>query len=159
MDWGLNEYFEPVAAESARPERELVPDGRHAFKVERASQEGPMVKVVLAHEDRRYGWVWCRMSQDREIGQRIAASLRAALGMTPDQWRDAAIDDIVGRHVEAEIYHQVKGETTYVNVRRFHAVEEPAAAPAPPAKPVAKRTATQKADAASATVKDDGIPF
>jgi len=157
MDWGLNEYFEPVAAEPARPERELVPDGRHHFKVERASEEGATVKVALSHDDRRYGWVWCRMRQDHEIGQRIAASLRTALGMSPDEWKRSAIDDIVGRHVEAEIYHQVKGETTYVNVRRFHAVEEPAALP--PAKPVAKRTATQKADAASATVKDDDIPF
>lgn len=158
MDWGLNEYFEPVAAEPARPERELVPDGRHAFKVERASEEGSTVKVALSHDDRRYGWVWCRMRQDHEIGQRIAASLRTALGMSPDEWKRSAIDDIVGRHVEAEIYHQVKGETTYVNVRRFHAVEEPAALP--PAKPVAKpaaRTTTKKADAVGRD--PDDIPF
>ena len=156
MDFGLNEYFEPVAADPARPERELVPDGRHAFKIERASQDGQLFKVTLAHADNRYGWVWCRMSQDREIGQRMAASLRTALGMSPDEWQRAAIDDIVGRHVEAEIYHQVKGETTYVNVRRFHAVEEPAAPPPPP-KPVAKRTPTQKADAAGKN--PDDIPF
>lgn len=153
MDWGLNEYFEPVAAES-RPERELVPDGRHHFKVERASEEGSLVKVALVHDDDRYAWVWCRMRQDHEIGQRIAASLRTALGMSPEQWQRSKLDDIVGRHVEAEIYHQVKGDTTWVNVRRFHAVEEPAAAP-PPAKPA--RTPAKKADAVGHA--NDDIPF
>jgi hypothetical protein len=157
MEWGLNEYMEPVESDSARPDRELVPEGRHSFQIDRANENGPIVTVVLAHADNRYRWVWCRMLQDREIGRRIASSLRVALGISAEEWKRAAIDDLVGRHVEAEIYHQVKNDTTWANVRRFHAAEPPAAPQ--PAKPAARRTPLQKADAASSTVKDDDIPF
>lgn len=156
MEWGLNEYFEMVpVAETARPPRELVPDGPHVLRIERASEEGQLVRVTLAHDDKRYGWVWCNMYQDRDMGRRLGTELRVALGMTPEQWRTAKLDDIVGRRVEAEIYQQVKGTTTYVNVRTFRAApDQPATA-----RPVARRTATKKADAASASAPDDDIPF
>jgi hypothetical protein len=157
MEWGLNEYFEMVPAATARPERELVPDGTYVMKIERASEAGPLVKVALSHDDSRYGWVFANMYQDREIGQRLGTELRIALGMTPEEWRTSKIDDIVGRRVTVEIYQQVK-DRTYVNVRRFKPAPEPAAAAAPPpaAKPAARTTA-KKADAVGHD--PDDIPF
>lgn len=154
MDWGLDEYFEPVAIDAAKPPREMVPEGVHVLAVKQASQEGSLVKLALVHDDARYGWVWCNMYQDRDFGKRLASELRKALGMTPEQWRTAAIDDIVGRRVECEIYHRVDGQRTYVNVGRFKPA--PVTAAPEPAKPAA-RTARAKADAVGHD--PDDIPF
>ena len=154
MDWDLNEFFEPVAVE--REERELVPDGEHEMRITKVVEDAKRLRVDLAHSDKRYALVFADMPKGVGWAAKIVGELVAALGMTPAEWRAARPETFKDRRVVARVYHKVGNSgRTFVNVGGFSAVAEEAA-PAP--KPVAKRTATQKADAVG-NVPDDDIPF
>lgn len=170
MDFGLDDDFPPQPANDSRPpERELVPEGDHAFQIREVIDHGDKVEFRLVHDDRRFGWVFPKPPKNVDWGKRILSSLRKALGMTREEWAAGEITDLVGRRVRARIYHKAGTNKTWVNVAEFlppeNHVETATAAPvveravAPPTpRPAPRRTATQKADAASAA-PDDDIPF
>lgn len=173
MDWGLDDDFPPVAVrdDSRPPERELVPEGDHALQIREVIDHGEKVELRLVHDEKRFGWVFARTPKAADWGRRILSSLRKAVGMTREEWAAGEITDLVGRRVRARIYHKAGNGTTWVNVAEFMpaepVVETATAKPtveravAPPTlrtTPPARRTATQKADAASGA-PDDDIPF
>lgn len=151
MDWP-DEEFKPAADAK---QRENVPEGRHRFEIVRASEDGPKLKLSLAlvgpdgQPDRRFGWVWDNPLRDKDWGRRRVASLAAALGLSPAEWKATAVADLEGRQVEAEIVHKQGDRTVWVNVDRYHA---PAAAATQAAKPARKPAAAQ-------ALATDDIPF
>jgi len=171
MDWGLDDDFPPVAVQddTRAPERELVPEGDHAFRIKEVIDHGEKVELRLVHDDRRYGWVFARLPKTANWSRAIFSSLRKSLGMSRDEWAAAPITDLAGRRVVARIYHKAGNGKTFVNVAEFKPSEpvvetattspavERAVAP-PSSRSTVKRTATQKADAAAA-MPDDDIPF
>ena len=171
MDWGLDDDFPPVTVrdDSRPPERELVPEGDHAFQIREVIDHGDKVEFRLVHDEKRFGWVFSRLPKAADWGRRILSSLRKAVGMTREEWAAGEITDLVGRRVRARIYHKAGNGKTFVNVAEFlpaeQVVETATAKPtvelavAPPtARSVSRRTAAQKADAAAA-MPDDDIPF
>lgn len=174
--WGIDDDFADGAADAAPPTRELVPKGDHAFTIKAVIDEPDLVEIRLAHDDRRYGWVFAKMPKQATWARRILSSLRTALGITREAWAGLPITELEGLRVKARVYHKAgtKGGT-FVNVGEFlpgaaaapvetatakppHAsYVEKAIAPLAGRAPV-KRTPTKKADAA-ASMPDDDIPF
>lgn len=171
MDWGLDDNLIGVVRDDSRPpERELVPEGDHAFQIKEVIDHGDKVELRLAHDDKRFGWVFAKTPKAVDWGRRILSSLRQVVGMTREEWAAGEITDLVGRRVRARIYHKAGNGRTFVNVAEFlldpaALVETATAKPqveravAPPSSrsPV-KRTATQQVDASSRMPGDD-IPF
>ena len=170
MDWGLDDNLIGVVRDDSRPpDRELVPEGDHAFQIKEVIDHGDKVELRLAHDDKRFGWVFARTPKAVDWGRRILSSLRQVVGMTREEWAAGEITDLVGRRVRARIYHKAGNGRTFVNVAEFlpadPVVETATAKPqveravAPPSSraPV-KRTATQQVDASSRMPGDD-IPF
>jgi hypothetical protein len=155
MDWVIDEYFDMVPEQAAEEPQYLeVPEGEHVFRIHEATSK-PLV-VKLAHEDRRYGLVWFNPPDGAEWAKRLVVELAKALGMDAAAWKAATPEQLKGRRVVARIYHKAgNAGRTFVNVGGF----SPAQAEAEPTKPVAKRTPTQKADAASGVMPNDDIPF
>jgi hypothetical protein len=160
-----------VRDDSRPPERELVPEGDHSFQIREVIDHGDKVELRLAHDDKRFGWVFARTPKAVGWGKRILSSLRQAVGMTREEWAAGEITDLVGRRVSARIYHKAGNGRTFVNVAAFlpgenaTRVETATAKPqveravAPPAsRALVKRTATQQVDASSRMPGDD-IPF
>ena len=171
MDWGLDDDFPPVAVrdDSRAPERELVPEGDHAFQIREVIDHGDKVEFRLVHDEKRFGWVFSTLPKAADWGRRILSSLRNAVGMTREEWAAGEITDLVGRRVRARIYHKAGNGRTFVNVAEFLPAEpvvetatakpqvERAVAP-PTSRPPVKRTATKQVDEASRMPGDD-IPF
>lgn len=169
MDWGLDEDTPDVVRDDSRaPERELVPEGDHAFQIKEVIDHGEKVELRLAHDDKRFSVVVARIPKD-DWGRRILSSLRKAVGMNREEWAAGEITDLVGRRVSARIYHKAGRDRTFVNVAEFLPAEpvietatakpqvERAVAPPSSRAPV-KRTATKQVDASSRMPGDD-IPF
>lgn len=168
--WGLDD-FPPVetANDSRPPEREMVPEGEHAFQIREVIDHGEKIEIRLVHDDKRFKWVFAKPQVKADWGRRLLSSLRQACGMTREEWAAAEITDLAGRRVRARIYHRPANGTTWANVAEFKPAEpvvetatatpkvERAVAPLTP-RPAPRRTATQKADAAAA-MPDDDIPF
>jgi hypothetical protein len=155
MDWDFSEGFDEPAAPTTT-ERELLPEGTHELLIKEV-RVGDLLEVRLAHEDRRYGWVFCRLPKDASWAKTIGRSLVAALGMDDAKWKAADPSDVADRLVQAELYHKVgRDGRTWVNVRRFLPVEKPAAAPIKKSPP---RTAGEKAMKQAMETSSDDIPF
>jgi len=157
-DWGFDD-IEQVAATpepQATGNRELVPEGRHTFRIERAGEDDQALKVTLVHSDKRLGWVWDTLAKGNGIAKARLASLLRALGVQLEAWRQMDPGDLIGRSVEAEIYHKVGSKGgTFVNVRQYY--ELPAVAKAE--KPAAARSQAAKAHKATTEGNADAIPF
>jgi len=131
------------------PDRELLPEGRHVLEIKLVDDDGQRLQVRLAPSERRYGWVFCRLPHGQSWAGRIAASLARALGVTAAGWDEAVQSgDLVGRRVEARVYHRATATGTWVNVGEFHAAAEE---PKPTRAPAARRAEAAKAS--------DDIPF
>ncbi len=157
MDWGRDDIADEPQAAKPATERELVPEGLHDFRIREVLEDDARVELRLVHDDKRFGWVFCKLPKDADWAKRIASGLRKSLGITADDWANMQAGDLAGRRVAAEIYHKVgKSGPTWVNVRKFVAVErpEPPAAAQPRSKPAMAAAAFK----ASATSGDD-IPF
>ena len=157
MDWVLDDE----AFEQATPaaDRELVPEGEHEFKIERASEDAKHLGLAMSHADKRYKWVWPNLPKGTDLGTRLGSELRRALGMTREEWHRHAIDDMVGRRVVAEVYHRVVDSgRTFVNVRKFHPAKDPAPAVERAVAEPSSRTPV-KPPARLANVPEDDIPF
>lgn len=166
--WGIDDDFGDTATTDAKePERELVPEGDHTFTVKAVIDEPDRVEIRLAHDDRRYGWVFAKMPKAANWAKRILSTFRTASGITREAWAGTTLADFEGLRVKARVYHKAGNNgRTFVNVGEFL----PGAAAAPvetaTAKPAveravaqpARRTPTKKADAA-ASMPDDDIPF
>ncbi len=161
-DWGFDDIDQVAATPEpqATGTREMVPEGRHGLKIERAGEDDASLKITLAHPDKRLGWVWDTMPKGNGIAKARLASLLRALGVQLDDWRRMDPGDLVGRHVEAEIYHKVgtKGGT-FVNVRKYYEPEPVAPAAKPATKPAAARTQAAKAHREVTEGDADVIPF
>ena len=156
MDWGFEDFPTEEPATPAAVEWKLVPEGTHAFQITRVSETDTNLSVVLAHEDKGLSWVWCSLPKDKDWAARMVGTLARALGMSPAEWKATAAGDIVGRRVEAEIYHRI-GNTgkTFANVRKF--------LPPAEAAPAKRAPARSQAAKAHAEITEQGgtdvIPF
>lgn len=150
MDWDFGGVDMEQPAQGTRLDRELVPEGTHTFSINSVSDTPTHFEVVLAHSEPRYGWVWVKLPKGQEWAQRIGASLAAALGLSPAEWKATEIGSLVGRWVNCEVYHKAGNSgRTFVNARKFHA--PPAEIPAARAKPAPRPAAK--------AIPDDSIPF
>lgn len=158
--------FDDTAAESG-----VIPDGTHECEitkvktVTRKADGRELLVLTLRDSDQRWDEVQRFLDPSEKRDHKLAMQLLDALGLG----RDADLDDaMVGRRVKVVTKRAVKdGEPVLdangvqrVYVNAFAASAAPAWEQAPPAeerKP-AKRTPTQKADAASGASGDD-IPF
>lgn len=169
--WWEDAQKESPAGDAAPPARELVPEGEHEFQVKQTIDTDERLEVRLAHKDRRYGWVFCKLPKDASWAKRIAKGLAATLGVAPADWRDfVSSGDMAGRRVRARVYHKAGNSGgTFVNVGEFLPLDAappvieravaPAAGRAPVSRPAeTRKTRTQAADAASGASGDD-IPF
>lgn len=178
----MGEWYEfddepgPDESAEARKEYELVPDGVHEFAIKHQENGDGVLKLRLSHTDSRYGMVFCDMYARRKKDglpnkktKGLCRELAAALGLTGAEWAAAVrAGDLVDGRVRARTRQwQPDSGRTKVQVDEFLPLEQAAPvverAVAPPADraPVTKppRTKAAKADAASATVPDDDIPF
>jgi hypothetical protein len=168
-NWGIDDEIDTNATDASPPTRELVPEGDHEFTVKAVIDTAERVEIRLAHDDRRYGWVFANLPKTASWSRKILSSLRTALGITREAWAGLPIADLEGLRVKARAYHKAGDHGTWVRVAEFlpceAAIETATAKPAveravapPAARAPVKRTATQKADAAAA-MPDDDIPF
>lgn len=156
MDWGRDDIADEPQAAAPATERELVPEGLHDFRIREVLEDDARVELRLVHDDRRFGWVFCKLPKDADWAKRIASSLRTSLGISPEDWATMQAGDLAGRRVAAEIYHKLgKTGATWVNVRKFVAVERAEPKPAAARSQPAKAAAAFKASASS----PDDIPF
>jgi|688.fasta_scaffold108494_3 hypothetical protein len=156
-DWFDDVDFPPQATEAALPpgEREQVPEGEHALEIKKVLDHDDKLEIRLAHAERRYGWVFCRLPKSADWAKRIAHELRVALEI-PKGGLVAAIEagDLEGKTVIARIYHRATDRGTFVNVGGFKgAVQPPEPAAKKPRGEAAKSLAAFKEN-----VTDD-IPF
>jgi len=147
-EW-FDDFSEAPQAEPATRDREMVPEGEHAFEIKATIDEPTRLQIRLAHPEARYGWVFCNIYKDADWAKRLAHELREAMGVPKGGLMSAVADgSLVGRTVVARIYHQVKPAGTYVNVGNFK--------PAAPAPATAKK---RQSKAAATQFPDDDIPF
>lgn len=169
--WSIDDEKAPAEAEasdSRAPVRELVPEGEHDLQIKAVIDHGDRLEVRLAHDDKRFGWVFQRLPKGPGWSKRLTRSLAEALAIQPEEWEKAIkAGDLTGRRVVGRIYHKAGDGKTWVNVgefKRTEALAEAVAAPvveravAPPSpRATPARTATKKADAAGHD--PDDIPF
>jgi hypothetical protein len=133
-DWFDDVDFPPQPAEAAPPpgEREQVPEGEHAMEIRKVIDHDDKLEIRLAHGERRYGWVFCRLPKSADWAKRIANELRVSLSI-PKGGLMAAIEagDLEGKTVIARIYHRATDRGTFVNVGGFKGAVQP---PEPAAK-------------------------
>jgi hypothetical protein len=156
-DWFDDVDFPPQATEAALPpgEREQVPEGEHAMEIKKVIDTDERLEVRLAHAERRFGWVFCRLPKSADWAKRIAHELRVALEI-PKGGLVAAIEagDLEGKTVIARIYHRATDRGTFVNVGGFKGAVQP---PEPAAKK--PRGEAAKSLAAFKEAVSDDIPF
>jgi hypothetical protein len=156
-DWFDDVDFPPQATEAALPpgEREQVPEGEHAMEIKKVLDHDDKLEIRLAHAERRYGWVFCRLPKAADWAKRIAHELRVALSI-PKGGLMAAIEagDLEGKTVIARIYHRATDRGTFVNVGGFKAAIQPA-------EPAAKKPRGEAAKSLAAFKENvtDDIPF
>jgi len=156
-EWFDDVDFPPQSKDSglAPAEREQVPEGEHAMKIMKVIDSDERLQVRLAHGDRRYGWVFCRLPKGADWAKRIAHELRVALSI-PKGGLMAAVEagDLEGQTVVVRVYHRATDRGTFVNVGGFK--------PAVPAAEPALKKPRGSAARAHATFKEnspDDIPF
>ena len=160
MDWKIQLDDDEPQQTQPTGQRQELEEGTHELQIKQMVQESYGLRVGLAHDDRRYSWVWCRMYKDGDFGTALAKQLLRALGITSAEWSGMDPGDLVGRRLRVEVYHNVdKNSHMWVNVRAFLPTEQYAGQPAakPEPRPCAPRTPAAKA-AAEWDDKDD-IPF
>jgi hypothetical protein len=143
--------------EPARPERVEVPEGTHEFRIEQVLEDAQRLEVRLVHDDRQYGWVFCKLPKDKGWAKKLVGQLAGALAISPDEWASSEAGDLVGRRVRAEIVHR-QTDRLWVNVVKFLPIEQLAEEAAVVAKRPA-RTPAAKVKAASPAIGSDDIPF
>jgi hypothetical protein len=143
--------------EAARPERVEVPEGTHEFRIEQVLEDAQRLEVRLVHDDRQYGWVFCKLPKDKGWAKKLVGQLAGALAISPDEWASSEAGDLVGRRVRAEIVHR-QTDRLWVNVVKFLPIEQLAEEAAVVAKRPA-RTPAAKVKAASPAIGSDDIPF
>ena len=145
--------FDVEAADAAPPaaEREPVPEGEHVFEVKKVIDHEDKLEIRLAHAERRYGWVFCRLPKNADWAKRLASEFRQAVGVEKGRLMAAIeMQELDGKQVQARIYHR----GTYVNVGGF------TAAPAPEETLAKKpRGHVAKTLAALKEAAPDDIPF
>lgn len=146
---------------------DLLPAGTHEcdivkvkdWEAKDGSRSATIVTLEACDGGYRQAEKWLDPANERD--HRLAMVLLDALGLPRETDMD---ESLVGRRVKVEIGRGVSKRTgePQVYVNGFKPSDTPAFEQHSdePAKPVAKRTATQKADAASAgTIPNDDIPF
>ena len=158
VDWNI-EVDDGQAA--GRPERERVPEGKHNLKIVQVIQQEWGLEVRLAHDDRKYGWVFMKLRPGRKADEIRIRQLAQAMAISPAQWNTTDPTELVDRRVIAEIAHRVDNNgVLWVNVWNLYPIEqlvEEAAAIKPEPKPA--RTPAAKVRAASPAIGSDDIPF
>ena len=149
-DEGFDEKPAPQAGE-----RMDVPEGVHEFQIHQVIQHDDKLELRLVHDDRRYGWVFCRLPDGEGWAKARTRELVEALGMTPAQWAAGEPTDIASRRVAAEIVHRQGRDRLWVNVQKFLA---PAPVEQKP-EPKPRKTTAQKVAASSTEAPADDIPF
>jgi hypothetical protein len=157
-DWFDDVDFPPQPAEASAPpagEREQLPEGEHAMEIKKVIDHDDRLEVRLAHAERRYGWVFCRLPKTAEWAKRIAHELRVALDI-PKGGLMAAVEagDLEGKTVVARVYHRATDRGTFVNVGGFKGAIQPEATEHKP-----RRGTAAKVLAAHREVAPDDIPF
>jgi hypothetical protein len=154
MDWDIDEQFEAAEPKAERT-YETLPEGKYLFTIKGGAEKADRTEIRLAPEDRRFGFVFCRLVRGQDWAKKLAAELRTALGMTAAEWAEATPETMQGRKVRARVYHATKNGSTFVNVGNFLPLEEEAAAPAPAAAAAKAERATRARPAGP----EDDIPF
>lgn len=162
MDFGLDDFGDVPVDNSAPPERLLLDEGEHDLEIKLVSKlDDGRVEIRLAHDDKKYSWVFAKLPLDVDWSRRILSSLRKAIGATREQW--AAMDPkaLEGRKVKTRVYQRTTPGGTFVNVGEFlpGPAFEQFQEEAKPAKKPAARTAAAKAKAAGVGGADDDVPF
>lgn len=157
MDWNIElDEEEPV---SARPEREKVPEGDHDLKIVEVIQHSPGLEVRLAHDDKRYGWVFVKMTPGRTQDEIRLRQMCRSLAITTSAWKAMEPTDLVDRRIRAEIVHRVDSAgRMWVNVWNFMPIAELVEEAAVVAKRPA-RTPAAKVRASAPAIGSDDIPF
>lgn len=151
MDWDIDEQFEAAEPKAERT-YETLPEGKYLFTIKGGAEKADRTEIRLAPEDRRFGFVFCRLVRGQDWAKKLAAELRTALGMTAAEWAEATPETMQGRKVRARVYHATKNGSTFVNVGNFLPPEEVVAAAA---RPTTKPAATRARPAGP----EDDIPF
>ena len=147
-----------IAPESAAPERLDVPEGIHEFSIAQVLEDAQRLEIRLAHDDRKYGWVFCKLPKDQGWAKRIVGQLAGCLAITPDEWAASEVGDLVGRRVRAEIVHRQTARL-WVNVVKFLPIEQLADEASAVAKRPARTPAAKVKAASPAVGGGDDIPF
>lgn len=154
MDWGDEfETFETTAPAAERT-YETLPAGTYTFTIKGGAEKPDRTEIRLAPEERRFGFVFCRLMRGQSWAKQLARELRTALGMSAAEWAEATPESMAGRKVRARVYHAAKGDSVWVNVGNFLPLEDAAADPAPPAAAKTERAAPARLDG-----PEDDIPF
>lgn len=151
--WEAWENKDEETETASQQERELLPEGRHSLQVKQVTDDDDRLEIRLAHEDRKYGWVFCRLPHGHDWAGKIAATFARALRVKAGEWEQlVASGDLVGRRVNARVYHRTTDRGVFVNVGDFHE-ETDSPREEPKAKPQRKR-----GEVSRQSISDD-IPF
>lgn len=156
MDWGFDDFPADEPSAPVYAERQIVPEGTHAFQITRVAENDTNLTVVLAHDDKAISWVWVSLPKDKDWAARIVGTLARSLGLSPAEWKATEAGDLVGRRLEAEIYHRLGNNgKTFANVRKFLPPQEAAPAKRTPARSQAAKAHADFQEEAGT----DAIPF
>jgi hypothetical protein len=148
-----------TVTEPTRMERQDVPEGVHELQIVQVIEDPAPLDVRLQHDDRKYGWVFCKFPDGDSRADARLATLISALGMTKDDWDATPPGDLVGRRVLANVWHRGRDNgAVWVNVSAFLPIEQLEQEAAVVAKKPA-RTPAAKVRAASPAIGSDDIPF
>lgn len=165
MDWVPKLDDEEETGAAPAYERQHLEEGTHELQIVQVIQHDNRLEVRLAHDDKRYGWVFCNMFQEGTQGDILLGQLVRSLGMTAAQYAATDPGDLPGRRLRAEIRHRTgKDGRLWVNVSKFlptiQYAGQPAQAQPKPAAPARKTPAQQVKEASPAVAQhDDDIPF
>jgi hypothetical protein len=144
-----------TVADPTRMERQDVPEGVHELQIVQVIEDPAPLDVRFQHDDRKYGWVFCKFPDGDSRADARLATLINALGMTKAEWDATPPGDLVGRRVVANVWHRGRDNgAVWVNVSAFMPIEEAAVVAKKPA-----RTPAAKVRAASPAIGSDDIPF
>jgi hypothetical protein len=150
-----DEGFDEPQAANRSFERMDVPEGVHEMEIRDVIQHPDKLELRFVHDDKRYGWVFCRLKHGEGWAKKLAKQLADAFDIPAAAWNDMDPAELKGRRLRVDVYHKQTSDRLFVNVSSFlpplTVQDEPA--------PKKRQTLAQKAKAIATEAPADDIPF
>lgn len=150
-----DEGFDEPRSGTKSFDRMDVPEGVHQMEIRQVIQHPDQLELRLVHDDKRFGWVFCRLKHGEGWAKNLAKQLASAFDISAAAWAELDPTELAGRRVRAEIVHRQVSDRLYVNVHAFMPPLSVEDEPAPKRRP----TVAEKVAAVATEAPKDDIPF